>query len=45
VKWGLLRHVAEVPIGALDSGTYELLITLSEGVDEGVLHAPFVLTE
>jgi hypothetical protein len=51
VKWGssdssgLLRHVAEVPVGALDTGSYELRVTLSEGVDERVLHAPFVVSE
>jgi hypothetical protein len=37
--------VAEVPVGALDTGSYELRVTLSEGVEERVLHAPFVVTE
>jgi hypothetical protein len=42
---GLLRHVAVVPVGALDTRSYELRVTLSEGVEEPVLHAPFVVTE
>jgi VWFA-related protein len=41
----VLRHVGELPTSALAAGRYELRVTLTDGADERVLRAPFVVAE
>jgi VWFA-related protein len=49
VKWGapdsagLLRQVAELPMGSLGAGRYELRLTLADQSGERVVKAPFVI--
>jgi hypothetical protein len=47
VRWGapepggLRRHVAEVPVGTLEPGAYEVRASLSDGRTERVIRVPF----